>query len=412
MISCRENKKFVLIFYNKKMSPYYAQHLSLQEKIVLGGFYTPPDIIRKVKEMLHSFLNFDNLIIADLAGGCGAFILPFKQYNYRIADCDEKAVSYLKKHFNSQNVILTNSLINVSRKKFNIPEDNHLIIVGNPPYNDTTSEYKKGQKGSVISDPDIYDRDLGISFLKAFNKLKADVICILHPLSYLIKETNFKRLRDFVKNYNLIESFIFPSTKFKDTSEASAFPVTISLYRRDKNGMSYDDIKNFRFKILDDDKKFFILNRYTTTDGYINKYPPRKNDAIQESPLNIYYYSFRDLNSILRNASFIGRKYENSVVVTLDNFYKYAYLYIIKKLLKFKNRWLFGNMSPLVDINFVESNKDLMVYYAINTHPFFKNMDKNKLNLIKKYYNLNNKNFTINNLEEKFLIKLKEIYDI
>lgn len=412
MLIYKKDKKHVLIFYNKKMSPYYAQHLSMHEKIILGGFYTPPDIIRKVEEMVKPFLNFDNLIIADLAGGCGAFILPFQHYNYRIADCDEKAVEYLKSYFNHQNVILTNSLTDVSRKKFNIPENSFLIIVGNPPYNDTTSEYKKGQKGNVISDPDIYDRDLGISFLKFFNKLKADVICILHPLSYLIKEANFKRLKSFACNYKLIESFIFPSTKFKDTSEVSAFPVTISLYLRDKNGMSYDNIKNFRFKILDDEKKTFIVSRYTTTDGYINKYPPRKNDIMKESPLNIYYYSFRDLNSILRNASFIDKKYANSVVVTLENLYKYAYLYVIKKLLKFKNKWLFGNMSPLVDIDYVESNKELMVYYVIKTHPLFKNMEKNKLNLIKKYYNLNNKSFEIYSLEEKFLTKLKDLYEI
>lgn len=41
-------------------------------------------------------------------------------------------------------------------------------------------------------DEDLFDRDLGVSFLKSYNKLKADVICILHLLSYLIKKTNFE----------------------------------------------------------------------------------------------------------------------------------------------------------------------------------------------------------------------------
>ncbi|MDI6786577.1 MAG: Eco57I restriction-modification methylase domain-containing protein [bacterium] len=287
----------------------------------------------------------------DSAGGCGAFLFGIKYYDYRIADRDLEACKFLEQHFSSHTIFHTNSLKRVNRDKYLIPSSEFLIMIGNPPYNDTTSEFKNGEKGQNICDEDLYDRDIGVSFLKSYRKLNADVVCVLHPLSYLIKEANFKRLRDFKDNYKLIKGEIFSSALFHGTG-AGKFPILVALYEKNADGMTFEDIKNFRFNILDSEKTF-VLSDFKTTDGYINKYPPRKNDA-QKSPIGLYYYSFRDFNSLKKNTSFFTKEHPNGIVVTLENFYKYSYLYSLKSLFNPEDTWLYGNLSPLVHIDDVE----------------------------------------------------------
>jgi len=87
---------------------------------------------------------------------------------------------------------------------FNISSNDELIIIWNPPYNDTTSIIRSNIKNNNLKmDIDIKTRDYGISFLLSYNKLNADIICVLHPLSYLIKKLNFNLLKDFTKwNYH------------------------------------------------------------------------------------------------------------------------------------------------------------------------------------------------------------------
>jgi hypothetical protein len=407
--SCLESNDFenAIIAY---MNPYAVVHLTKDKIVEMGAFYTPEDIVNKVLELSSSYFHRQNAVVIDIAGGCGAFIFPLKQYGikqYRVADCDITAVSFLRKNFDPEKVFYTNSLVNVSRKKFNVKEHDFLIVIGNPPYNDITSEYRKGKKGVFNCDEDLKDRDIGISFLKAFNKLKADVICVLHPLSYLIKEANFKRLKDFSKNYILQKGIIFPSSVFQQTGNTK-FPVMIALYERNSEGMNFEYIKNFEFNVLHSDQTF-VLAHYTTTDGYINKYPPRKGQQ-QKSPIGVYYYSFRDLNSVLRNASFITKRGENSIVVTVENFYKYAYLYCLKKLIpvKHKNIWIFGNLSPLIDIEFVEKNKHLFVQYALRTHKVFKDLPSTAKKII-NYYNIDCSS-SILRVEEKLKEFINALY--
>lgn len=365
----------------------YAEHLNKAEIIKLGSYYTPQILVDKVHSYIQPYLkNKKNIIIFDSAGGCGAFITTgLKDYNYRIADKDPQACSFVSKQFNAQNVYCVNSLDDVDRKRFSISESSFLIMIGNPPYNDTTSEFKNGEKGINICDDDLKDRDLGVSFLKSYNKLKADIVCILHPLSYLIKEANFKRLKGFKDNYKLIKGEIFSSGLFKGTGKIK-FPILIALYERNSDGMSFDYIKNFRFNLLNSNKNF-MLSHYKTTDGYINKYPPRKND-IQESPIGLYYWTFRDINSLKKNKSFILDKHVNGIVVTLENFYKYSYLYSFKTLFNPDNIWLYGNLSPLIDIREVERDKKLYISYAIKNNPVFKEIKPIIIRKIAKFYNI------------------------
>ena len=369
------------------MQVHLAGHLPKDEIIHLGSYYTPEELVHKVYDFIQPYIDNKGkkVVLFDSAGGCGAFLFGIKQCDYRIADRDLEACEFLKQHFDRQKVFHTNSLIEVSREKYFISPSTFLIMIGNPPYNDTTSEFKSGEKGQNICDEDLYDRDIGVSFLKSYHKLNADVVCVLHPLSYLIKETNFNRLRDFKDNYKLIRGNIFSSALFHGTGTGK-FPILAALYEKNVDGTTFEDIKNFRFNILDSPKTF-VLSNFKTTDGYINKYPPRKND-VQKSPIGLYYYSFRDFNSLKKNTSFFTKEHPNGIVVTLENFYKYSYLYSLKSLFNPEDAWLYGNLSPLVHIEDVEQNKKLYVLYAIKTNKVFKNMKNSILKKITEYYKI------------------------
>jgi len=372
------------------MQALLPEHLSQKEVIRLGAFYTPKRLIKLVISLINDYLykKKSNLIVLDSSAGYGAFLKEITERGIecRASELDERLYIYLSKIIDKDNIIITNSLLNVSREKFKIPENAFLIIIGNPPYNDVTSVYKKGEKGKFISDNDLIDRDIGISFLKSYEKLKADVVCVLHALSFLIKETNFKRLKQFKDNYKLIAGVIFPSTIFHSTSRSTPFPIVASLYERSEKGMEFDYVKKFRFKILDTNKEF-ILENFKTTDGYINKYPPRKNQ-IKFSDIGLYYHSFRDINSLIRNASFMSKPFYNGIVVNVNNFYQYAYLFAFKNLFRAENSWIYGNLSPLVDIKYLENNKTYFVKYAILKNRVVKNLEHKNLKKILDHYEI------------------------
>jgi len=369
------------------MQTHTAEHLPKNKKIRLGGYYTPEKLVSRVYSFVQPYLfgNGKKSIIFDSAGGCGAFLSNINGNDYRIADCDGEACNFLRQRFDTNKVFNTNSLVDVNRDKYSIPPSSSLIMIGNPPYNDTTSEFRNGEKGKNLCDDDLHDRDLGVSFLRSYNKLKADIVCVLHPLSYLIKEANFKRLRDFRENYRLKKAEMFSSAMFSGTGFGK-FPIIVALYERNSSGMDFDYIRGFKFNILDNDKTF-VLSDFQTTDGYINKYPPRKND-VKKSPIGLYYYTFRDFNSLKKNTSFMTKEHPNGVVVTLENFYKYSYLYSLKSLFNPEDPWLYGNLSPLVDVDDVERNKNLYVSYAVATNRVFEQTEKSLPKAIMTHYKI------------------------
>ncbi|MEM5821437.1 MAG: N-6 DNA methylase [Candidatus Aenigmatarchaeota archaeon] len=334
--------------------------LTRSEKIKLGAFYTPSSIVLKALELVKDFK--DKAVLLDPAGGCGAFIEQFEDWNYRVADIDLQAVEYLKKRFDPNRVFWADVLNNINRSKYNIKESDFLVVVGNPPYNDWTSLYKKGEKGSFSMDKDVFDRDLGIAFLKAMNKLRADVICILHPMSYLIKRANFERLNVFFKNYTLKRAFVFPSYLFKETSNNVSFPIVLAFYVRDQKGFDWNDLLNFSFEFLNNSNTFKLLE-IETTDGFINKYPRQ-----QISPIGLYFITFRDINSLLRNRDFFDKPSTNTIPITWENFPLYAYLVALKYYILGKGAkkfWFYGNFSPLIDKKNFFILQNAFVYYTL-----------------------------------------------
>jgi len=202
---------------------------------------------------------------------------------------------------------------------------------------------------------------------------------------YMIKESNFNRLRGFKDNYRLVRAEIFSSGLFRGTG-STKFPILVALYERNNEGMSFDYIKNFRFRVLGGDQEF-ILSKYQSTDGYINKYPPRKKDP-KRSPLGLYYYTFRDINSLKKNTAFMNKQHYNGIVVTVENFYKYAYLFAFKMLFQPANIWLYGNLSPLLDVQDLEKNKEQYVLYAIKANPVLKGLQWSSIQKITDFYGI------------------------
>jgi hypothetical protein len=82
------------------------------------------------------------------------------------------------------------------------------------------------------------------------------------------------------------------------------------------------------------------------------------------------------------------KEHPNGIVVTLENFYKYSYLYSLKSLFNPDNSWLYGNLSPLADIEDVEKNKNLYVSYAVQTNRVFEQGEKSLPKKIINHYKI------------------------
>ena len=151
--------------------------------------------------------------------------------------------------------------------------------------------------------------------------------------------------------------------------------------------MKYENIKNFKFSILDS-KKVFQLSNYESVDSFIRKYPPKKTDP-RNSDIGIYYHTFRDINSLRRNRGFHTQAGKNSIVVHLKELYKYAYLFSFKKLFRPKDQWIYGNLSPLGEKQLIEANKKLFMQYAfLSEKKIFSQLENKTINKIFKFYSI------------------------
>ena len=170
-------------------------HLDYNQKINLGAFYTPKIYVDTVWDMIDDYLTTDSVVL-DSSSGYGNFFETNTKAIKVANDIDKVSYQITKQNFNDVIVFNQNALKDVSRSVFKIRDDSHLIVIGNPPYNDTTSLIRNKVKSNEVEmDLDIKTRDYGMSFLLSYVKLNTDVICVLHPLSYLIKKTNFNKLK-------------------------------------------------------------------------------------------------------------------------------------------------------------------------------------------------------------------------
>ena len=342
-------------------------HLAYESRVNLGSYYTPPEIVNIAWEMIAPYVHSQTTII-DSACGYGDFLKNCGQSITIGCDIDETAIDVAKKNNDKVQFFQTNALCNVSRAKFGIPEQSYLIVVGNPPYNDKTSLIRHSIKDVDFDiDEDIASRDLGISFLRSYNKLEADLICVLHPLSYLIKPTNFRLLKEFTANYRLIDGLLISSWEFPESAKHTPFPIVLALYQRDTQGMEYSFIRSFRFRIAG--KSGFCLGDFDYITGYIDKYPKKQNRPTYNDSL--FFWTMRDINALKRNRTFVESYSTNTIVIDKRKLDYYAYVDVFKRNLH-RLPFYFGNCDVLIDDDLFKQYKPCFISDTVRHHPFLK----------------------------------------
>ncbi|MDR1894454.1 MAG: hypothetical protein LBQ61_07170 [Spirochaetales bacterium] len=339
------------------------KHLNHNDTVNLGSFYTPEWIVDIVYSMIRKNVpDSSQYHILDTSCGYGGFL---RGKNAIGADIDGAAVKTAKERSPQHIYIHQNSLLDISRSQYGLDKNSKIIIVGNPPYNDTTSIIRNSiKKEKFERDGAVFSRDLGISFLLSYDILKADFVCVLHPLSYLIKKANFESLRSFKDSYKLVDSVIVSSGVFSATSKTTCFPIIIAFYERVSFGMDYNYVKNFEFKTTENKK--FSLSQYDVIGKYISKYPNR--NKINANETVAYFYTMRDINALKRGATFIDKETYNAVRVTKQKLPYYCYVDVFKEYIP-HIPYYFGNSDVMINNEAFTELKDLFVYKSVQRHP-------------------------------------------
>ncbi len=336
------------------------------QRVNLGAYYTPLNYVNMVYHKIKKYLT-NKSVVLDSSCGYGNFFNIDTYLDIKIVanDIDKTACEVVKNNFKNIKVFNKNALSDISRGMFEIGRSEQLIIIGNPPYNDTTSIIRNGIKNSYLTiDDDIKTRDYGMSFLLSYAKLNADVICVLHPLSYLIKKANFNLLKNFSKKYKLIESTIIDSKTFKETSKGISFPIIVALYKRDNVGMDYNYIQNFQFKTFDG--KTFSLSEFDYISNYIRKYPVKSK---LYSKNDILFWTMRDINALKRNRTFVQKFGYNTIIIDKTKLDYYIYVDVFKQYSKFIP-YYFGNLDVIIDNNLFKNYKRYFIQESLRRWDF------------------------------------------
>ena len=344
-----------------------SRHLGIVGRVNLGSFYTPAKYVRQVATWLIESGIDGGWTVADLSCGYGAFfelsqVDELNRATYIGNDIDEVAIRKAQELFPKVAFTTKNALANVSRANFGIAEEAKLVIVGNPPYNDVTSQINQKIKTTDLPiDKDLKTRDFGISSLLAYDKLEADYVAVLHPLSYLIKQANFKAARKFFGNYKLVNHIIFSSQEFAGTSKLAGFPVVVGFYKRDAgNGLNYSDVSNMVFRTVEGDS--FSLNGFDYVTDHVAKYPGKKHYEPE-----ILFYTMRDINALMRSRTFIKERIANSVDVDSEKLPYYCYIDCFKRYAKVP--YYMGNFNVPFIANEFDTVKDAVVAVAKYNNP-------------------------------------------
>jgi DNA modification methylase len=351
---------------NKTSKP--VKHLTYKDKTNLGSFYTPNHLVVKVYELVnnHNILS-DIDVILEPSCGYGAFFNVQTQNEIRFigADIDKESLNVAQQEHPEVEFLCVNALHNVSRKNYGIKDNEKILIVGNPPYNDKTSHIKNDVKEetSYPVDTDLQTRDIGLSSLLAYAKLQPEYIAVLHPLSYLIKKTNFGILRRLTSKYKLLDALVFSSQEFPDTSRDTGFPLLIALYQKDRNGMEYAALENYRFPTLEGN--YFSLKQFDYIDNYISKYPGK----FKQPNFNGYlFYTLRDINALKRSRTFIKEDIPNAIQIQPDKLPYYHYVDVFKDTIETLPYYM-GNMSiPIANKMFLAIQEEFVLLSKIK-HP-------------------------------------------
>lgn len=361
-------------------------HLQYADRVNLGAYYTQSEFVQIAWDMLKNHTQKDSIIL-DSSCGYGNFLNSRSSQHLTIGnDIDTTAILAAKNKNKTTQWHNVNALKNVSRSQYGIDSKAHLCIVGNPPYNDRTSIIRSHIKSSDTAiDNDIQTRDLGMSFLLSYEKLQADVICVLHPLSYLIKKSNFNLLKKFSQNYQLVQGKIISSNVFSQSSKSMAFPIVIALYKKishqtNTQGTTYEDINRFPFEVVGG--CHFSTQDFDTIVKYVKKYPNKHHTPDEES---LFFWTMRDINALKRNQTFVQKFSTNTLIIDKNKLEYYIYIDVFKQFSK-HIPYYFGNCDVLINNDLFQQYKEYFILEALNRHlylrQYFVEFDFSKIELL------------------------------
>lgn len=339
-------------------------HLTEKERVRLGAYYTEREYVDTAWDMLKARGITEGALVLDSACGYGAFLRD-RPDNIGF-DIDPDAIRRARTERPNALFRCGNSLQNVRRANFGIPSDRKLVIVGNPPFNDRTSLVRKDKKrgnAEMKMDEDLRARDLGISFLRSFDRLKADAVCVLHPLSYLIKPANFFSLKNFSRHYKPLEARIVSSEVFDDNSRKTPFPIVIALYERSEAGMTHSAVTGYRFRV--NDTLSFRPGDFRYIDDFVSKYPRRKTPDDMDG---IMFWTLRDINALKRNRTFVTEKSSNAVFIDRLQLDYYVYIDVFKRFID-RVPFYMGNSSVMINEELFREHRKYFVHDSVRRHP-------------------------------------------
>lgn len=317
-----------------------------------GKYFTPAHVGRLLEDLVNPILEeMPEAILLDPAAGHGGLLSGFESQARVVADIDPEAVRVMAE-MGFKSPLETNSLLGVSRAKFGITDSDKVIVVSNPPFNDGTSQHKRVVKAAAgtpaACDLDLVTRDTGAAFMLMAAKINADAVVMIHPLSYLIKQTNFDRLSKFAAKYKLVSGVVISSAEF--ATGGKPFPLVLAVYR--KGSMTFADIEQFEFPIYRNANGTFLdsgtrlkLAAVETTQGFIRSTVPTKGMP-KVSTLGLHQYNFRDINFVESSGNLTETQSDSTIPVELPTLGRYSYINCVKR--HFDSDFVNGNLSPLV----------------------------------------------------------------
>ena len=164
----------------------------------------------------------------------------------------------------------------------------------------------------------------------------------------------------------MLDGVVIDSSTFKETSKGISFPIIIALYIKNKDGMSYEYIKDFNFKTIDN--KTFSLKDFNFISNYINKYPlknklPNRDDVL--------FWTMRDINALKRNRTFIKEYGYNAIIVDKDKLDYYVYVDVFKHFSHLIPYYL-GNFDVFIDNKMFQKYRAFFVQDCLTRNEFLK----------------------------------------
>jgi len=289
--------KFIKLLNNSKTSLCFEELLELFEfvispsdKLVNGAIYTPKNIRKYItKETLTHIKNYKNLKVADIACGCGGFLIDVskelkRHTNKSYKEIFEHNIYGVDIQFYSceRTMILLSLLAIVEGEdqeyfKLNIFQGNSLeydwketkfdLIIGNPPYvcsrnmDDETKEAMKKWDSCKTGHPDLY-----IPFFQiGYELLKKNGILGYITVNSFINSVNGRAIREYFERQKAL-------LKIVDFGDEQIFQsrmtyTCLCFIQKSSNGLIfYAQEKSNTLKVLK--KIVFIEEKYENLDSF------------------------------------------------------------------------------------------------------------------------------------------------